>query len=346
MDLQVIEVPQQFSHVPGVHSRAFINSVHANAALSTFATAYEPGEYIADFMCPPVPVEHFSDEFWKRSLYDVITPYDDLQGPSGRPNEINYSSTLDSYNVILRELMTWVPWFETQNADPALNPEEEGTDVVMNAIMLAAEIRVATAMQTASNYAAANQIAATADWADEVNGKPDVDLDRAIAALSVGANSLVRVAMSLELWQEFRRHPRIKSLLGSDERGPSSMQAFEEIWSTQRRRGGPKVELYVPDAQKNTATRDAAGTVTKARIWSTASCVVARVPVGKPTTKTMMFAARYRLLQGGGENDVAVYTWNQPDRGAGPGSTGIKCSRFESDPKIVQSDSGSIITGV
>lgn len=328
--------PTASPRVRAVHARGNLGTTHISGPLSDFATGYAPGMYIADDMNPPIPTSHWSDQFQKRQALDVVTPVETLMSGSGKANEVDYKTTTDSYAVLDRGLMEWVTWREVNDADDVLAPREEAVENVMNKVLLDAEIRVADFLDTNTNYGTAQRITATAAWSDTTNGDPVLDIHAALAAMAVGnQSSEIRCAIALELWQEAQRHPRLTGLLGANDRGLVKASDFEEFFG---------VRLFITDAEKNTAARDVAGTLTRARIWDTDKVRFVRVPVGKPTKNSMMFAGRFRIRQAG-QLDVGVYEWTDASRGAGEGSIGVKCTRSESDPKSLQNDCGAIITG-
>ena len=80
-------------------------SVHIDSALSNFAVKYENSGFIADRVCPIIPVAKRSDTYFKRDRRDVSHAVNDVLSPKGRANEFRYSLSTASYAVQDRGLV-------------------------------------------------------------------------------------------------------------------------------------------------------------------------------------------------------------------------------------------------
>jgi hypothetical protein len=307
---------------------------HNNASLSTFISSYENGDYIADIVCPIIETDKKSNDYQKFLRKDVITPDDDLIGAEGEASESDYSQTTGTYLCKERGLRGFVGNSLIANADDPHKPFEKRSKHLMNKILLGREIRVATLLQTTTNYLAANTSAAGNVWTDTTNGTPLVDLHLMRSAIAPGfiEDTEVVLVLALEAWQALIRHP--------DMRGGGHVTATaqaEEIMQA------VKIDrILVTEAQKNTANINQTATI--ARVWDATKAVMVRVPKSEPSDEAGLFAATFRWTRPTTGTPVGVRTWDWPDRGFG-GGQGVQVELADAEV-VVQNDMGYCLTAV
>lgn len=300
---------------------------HVDAALSDFATAYQNSGFIADQLCPIVPVDHRSDKFFTRSRRDVSMIVNDLVGPKGRANEASYDVGTDNYSVQDRALVDYVPTALQRNADAPLDPRQMATQNLMQKLMLARELRVASLLTTSGNYAPSNTAGASAAWTNKTTSSPVADINGAIAAIPFsGEDSQLFGFCSRPVWNALRAHPEIVGLKGLTS-GQATRQEIAEWFELDG--------LLVSDVWYDTANPGQAASYSRA--WGTGFGVlrVPRVITGKDISA---FAVTFRVNPG-----VQVRTWDEPGIGV-EGAEAIQPG-FSDDEKIVQNDMGFLITG-
>ena len=141
---------------------ATVNTVHSATPLSDLTLAYRPSGGIADRIWPVKPVQHESDIYYKWNKgqrFRVVRA--DGQGTliaDKSPAKVrNFGFTTDSYKTQRYGAAESVSDRERANADAALSLEQSKLIGIQDEVMLDYEIRVATAVQAAANYAAANK---------------------------------------------------------------------------------------------------------------------------------------------------------------------------------------------
>lgn len=131
-----------------------VGNVHVSVPLSNLAILYRPDQngFIADLVCPPIPVEHENDLYyvWDQGPF-YATDVDDLVPDRSRPRKIEFSHTTASYQAVRRELGWDISDREAGNADSVLRLETVKQEGVLGRLALKKEIRVANMLRKTSN---------------------------------------------------------------------------------------------------------------------------------------------------------------------------------------------------
>jgi hypothetical protein len=150
-----------------------VGNVHVDQLLSNLAVLYRPLEagFIADEVCPRLPVKHESDIFPVFTQGDFYaTDVDDLVPDRTEPRSIEFGSTTDTYRCQRRELAWDVSDRERQNADDQLRLETNKQQGTLGRLLLKREQRVATLLRKTTN---GGKLALGADaatkWDDATN---------------------------------------------------------------------------------------------------------------------------------------------------------------------------------
>lgn len=309
------------------------SQVHIDSALSSFASAYTNGDLIADIASPIIEVDKRSDAYFQYSRADASTIRDDVVGPDSQANQSDYTLTNTTYSVIDRALKQHVSMETIANADAPLDPLMDATDNLMLRLSLGRELRVATQVTTAANYATSAAVANV--WTDKTNGTPVDDLLSAIAGIAPGSPGSTRLVacMSQETWNALSTHPDTRG--GGALRSVSSRPEVASLVGLD--------EIYVSTAMRNTAAAGLAPVY--ARIFdavATGRVAVLRVPNGRPRGKQAMFGATFRFRPTG-MAPVQVRRWEVPELGP-RGAEAIQVSMSDAE-SLVQNDMGYLLTG-
>lgn len=302
-------------------------SVHVDSALSTFATAYSNGGFIADRLCPVIPVTKRSDKFFKRNRRDVSHPYEDLLSPKGKANEAYYDVTTDNYSVEDRGLVGYVGNQTIANADAPLDPRQNQTQHLLQQMMLNRELRVSSLYCTSGNYA--STAAVSTAWTNETSSTPIADINTAIAAIPFSGEDTQLVAFCARpVWNALRKHPALLALKGVSQ-GQLSRAEFASYFELD--------ELLVSDLWQETA--NLGQTASYSRGWTATVFGVVRIPRVISGPDVSIFGATFRMAPG-----IEVRTWDEPSVGKG-GSEAIQVEMSD-DEKIIQNDMGYLLTSV
>lgn len=305
------------------------HQLHVDAALSDFATAYRNDGFIADLLCPVVMVDKRSDKYFTRSRRDVSTIVNDIIGPKSRANEASYDVSTSNYSVTGRALVDFVSAAEVRNADAPLDPRQLAVQNLMQKLMLAREIRVATLLTTSGNYAPGNTSAVAVPWSTVTGSDPIGDINTAMAAIPFsGEDTQFFGFCSRPVWNALRKHPDILALKGLD-KGQVSRAEFASFFELDA--------MLVSDVWYDTANPGQSASYSRG--WGSSVFGVVRVPRQLSGPDISAFACTFRVKPG-----MQVRTWDEPSRGEG-GSEAIQVE-FADDEVIVQNDMGYLLTGV
>lgn len=129
-----------------------VGNVHINVPLSNLARLYRPTGFVADDVCPYLPVENESNLYY---IFDqgpfYATDVDDLVADRSAPREVEYSHSTDTYTCQRRELAWTISDRERKNADSQLNLERNKQVGTLGRLLLKREIRVAALLRKTTN---------------------------------------------------------------------------------------------------------------------------------------------------------------------------------------------------
>lgn len=127
-----------------------VGNVHVNAPLSNLARLYRPLDegFIADEICPRLPVVHESDLYYTWQQADFFgVDVSDLTADRSAPREVDVTATTDSYSAVRRELAFTVSDRERKNADNQLRLEQVKQQNTLSRLALLREARVAALLK-------------------------------------------------------------------------------------------------------------------------------------------------------------------------------------------------------
>jgi hypothetical protein len=304
-------------------------SVHVDAPLSDFATAYQNNGFIADKLLPPIPVTKRSDKFFTRGRRDVSHIVSDLAGPGVKSNRATYEVSTDNYSVTDRSLHDLIDYAMEQNADAPLSPEQMSVNNIMQKLSLARESRVATMVCSTGSYAAANTGAVSAVWSNITTSTPISDINTAIAAIPFSGEDASLVSWcTLPVWNALRKHPEILALKGVTT-GQVTRAEFASYFELD--------EFLVTNLFTDSANIGL--TASYGRLFTATQFGILRRPKMLSGPDLSVFGVTFRVKPG-----IESTSWEEPSLGP-KGSKAVQVS-FADDEKIVQNDMGYLLTSV
>jgi hypothetical protein len=160
--------------------------------LTSIAVNYRNRQLIADNVLPRVPVGRQSFRYLLYDIRDAFTIPDTKVGRVSAPSQVEWGATFEDASTVDYALDNPIPQADIDNAvGSGYDPEARGTEVTTNLILLDREVRVASLVFNANNYAALNKITLTAPWSDKVNGDPIGDINTALNSMVMRPNILV-----------------------------------------------------------------------------------------------------------------------------------------------------------
>ena len=260
--------------------------VQDNRFLTALSVQYANEEFIGEDIMPMVPTNALSGEYpvyTKRSRF--AAPDDSVSGDAP-PNEI--SDTRDAPATYLLQpygLRNKLSVLTLRNQKAPLDEMIDLTEAVADLVALKREKRIAGVVTNASNYATSNKATLTAPW-DTPSSTPIVDIMAADAALFAGrGRSKKKAAMSLEVWNALRRHPKILDLFkyGGSRPGLAKPDQICEYFDID--------ELLVGRSREDTA--NIGQSASYSRIWGKFFWL-GRV-AEKPSIRNAFFGSTFRL---------------------------------------------------
>lgn len=131
-----------------------VGNVHVSVPLTNLARLYRPdiNGFIADLVCPPLPVAHENDLFyrWTQGPF-FATDVEDLVPDRAKPRKLEFDMDTASYIAQKRELAWDISDRERGNADSQLRLEIIKQEGVLGRLLLKKEDRVATLLRKTTN---------------------------------------------------------------------------------------------------------------------------------------------------------------------------------------------------
>lgn len=195
-----------------------------NPALSAIAIDFASQNlvsrgFIADQVLPRVKVDAPLFRYPTYPIGEAFTLYDTAVGRTSELNEINQSANEATGAVIDHGLKSGVPFRDIlaqQNQSIPMDVKARAVMDVISKVMLAREVRAATLLFTAGNYATGYKatLAGTGQWSDLVNSDPIAAITDAITVMTVKPNTLVLGQLVANM---VRRHPKTSQALGGSQ---------------------------------------------------------------------------------------------------------------------------------
>jgi hypothetical protein len=145
--------------------------------LTALAVAYKNPTLIADDVLPRVPVSTQAFEYMQFDKGETFTVPDTRVGRTAAPTQVEFSGTKTGGVTNDYALDAPIPNQDVENAKSLggkYDPKKRATASTTDLILLDREVRVASAVFDANNYAAANKttLAGVNQWSDTANSDP------------------------------------------------------------------------------------------------------------------------------------------------------------------------------
>jgi hypothetical protein len=292
--------------------------------------------YIADLVAPRMRVDAPLFRYPQYKLEEAFTVYDNQVDRLGRLNEIVESATETTGATLDYGLLEKVPFRDEAAARAASIPFPLKARAVRNVIdknQLAREIRVASMVTTAGNYASGYVTAVGATkWSDPSVDIPAIVMDQ-IAAMLIPGNV---GTTSRRVMNMLRRHPKISTALGGSATSGriATEQEVATVLGLER--------IIVGNGLKQTTKRGQ--TVSTGNIWPDFFAIHYQGAQGPDGT----------TLDGGSPNFLTTFQWGDVVSGELPyrpgelglwGGVGVLTGESIVE-KVVAPFAGAIFTGV
>lgn len=301
---------------------------HNDATIASMSVQYRNEDYIGLRLMPVIPQMHKSGTYFTYDKRAQLAYPDDALGVRGSPNEITRSRGTGSFTTAPYGYKDFVDNSELQNADAPLDDLADATGGLLEALAFREELRIATIMTTAGNYAGnTTALGSTVRW-DDTGSNPIGDIQAARNALWTGRGPGKVVAFtSLDVWTAMQSNAQLQSLFQYTKDGLLKPEQWANYFGID--------ELLIGAARKDTANEGQ--TASYSRVWGTDVFGLVRVAT-TPSIRNASFGFTFRF---GGIDTAQVF---DPMIGA-KGGYWAKAS-VEETHKVVAGDTGYLITTV
>lgn len=162
--------------------------VHIDAALSEFAMRWTnpDGAFIAERLCKTVPVGKQSDKYYIYDKNNLRNVPSSLRAEGDEPKVISHKLSNEQYFCQDHEYADDVTIEQRENADPAIDPEQDAVEALMEVMSIDFEREVAALMTNPSNITQYTTKSTTGQWSDPTNSDPFADIATGIQAVKDG----------------------------------------------------------------------------------------------------------------------------------------------------------------
>lgn len=260
-----------------------------NPEYTAVAIAYRNRALVADAVLPRVPVGTSEFKYMKYNKDDAFTIPDTKIGRKSEANVVETGGTEVTASTVDYALKDVVPLTDIQNAPPGYDPMSRASEFITDLLDLDRELRVATMVNTAANYATANKVtlSGTSQWSHASSDPLD-------AILAVMDSMILRpnvAVMGAEVWTKLRTHAKIVAAIygrsgagaASAAAGAVSRQAVAELLELD--------DIIVGQSFVNTAKKGQTASFSKA--WGKHCALLHRNPLAGTSGTTYGFTASF-----------------------------------------------------
>lgn len=187
---------------------------HVDRALSNLAImAFESGEagLVGNALLPVVPADFQSDKYYviEKDAFRRV-PDQTLRAPGTRAKSVQFRVSSDSFYCQNYALSHGTPLESIKNADTAIRFRENASALVVRALLLDQERRIANLVTSISNIGSGVALTGAAKWSDFVNSNPLADINTAHAFIRNATGLLPNTAViDWDTLMTLRRHPQL-----------------------------------------------------------------------------------------------------------------------------------------
>jgi len=207
--------------------------VRVDPLLSGISVAYRNRVYIAPTIAPVIPSQLDAGKFAVYNQADWFRNEAGKRAAGTRAKRGSYGITFDSYLCEEVAFAREVPDELRRNAMEPIRPDQDGTEYATDKVMLAKEVRVATKMTTAANWASGNTVtlSGTSQWSDYTNSDPISDVEAALDTIHGKTGMRVNtMVLPFLIWKKLKHHPDIVDRIKYSQKGLVTIDLLGEIF--------------------------------------------------------------------------------------------------------------------
>ena len=210
------------------------HDVHIDVPLSQIAIAYRPEGFIADQICPIVPVNKQSDGYYVWDIADAYRIEDTARAPGTEANVIQRSVSSGTYFAKNYALKDRIPYEDIANSDAGgiFLERQSRAEFIKDKLYLDWESRVARAVTSGTNCGSYSSV--DSSWTVYANATPINDINTAINNIQdVTGQKPNSIIFGGYAWRHFSNCTQVLDrLFGSVGAGPNGRLITEDLIKT------------------------------------------------------------------------------------------------------------------
>lgn len=218
--------------------------VHVDRALASYAAGFRLQEGVADVASPPIVVPNASDKYWTWDKDDTFQLVQDMAtSAGGAVKEVSMRLSNTAFQTKPYALKAFIPTEVQANADAPLNPQLAAMRRIMNAMMLAREVRVATLLRTAANHTNTITCTSGTKWNAGASSNPIQDL---FTLIENSLQPITDILMSEQVAHDFMQNPAVQKFIAYKQAVPGLLPVTSDGRSGLTQMGAMSAILGLP----------------------------------------------------------------------------------------------------
>lgn len=218
-------------------SKLDARDVRVDPLLSKISVAFRNPVYIAPDIAPVIPSQVDAGKYAVYNQPDWFRNEAAKRAAGTRAKRGDYGISFDSYLCEEIAFAREVPDEIRRNAMDPIRPDQDATDYATDKILLAKEVRVATQMTTAANWATGNSttLSGTGQWSDYSGSDPISDIETAKDTIHGKTGMLINtMVLPFNVWQKLKHHPDVVDRIKYSQRGVVTLELLQELFDIER----------------------------------------------------------------------------------------------------------------
>lgn len=198
--------------------------VHVDRTLASYAAGFRLQEGVADVAAPVVMVPNASDKYWTFDADDTFQLVQDMTtSAGGAVKEVSVRLSNTSFQTRQYALQAFIPTEVQANADAPINPQLAAMRRIMNAMLLAREVRVANLLRTSANHANVTTLTSTTKWNGGAGANPIQDIYTVVES---SLQPITDIIMSERVAHDFVQNAAVQKFIASKTAVPGLPTAY------------------------------------------------------------------------------------------------------------------------
>lgn len=206
--------------------------VRIDPLLSSISVAFHNDQFIAPTVAPVIPTTVDGGKYALYTQADWFRDEAGKRGPGASAKRGDFGITFATFFCEEYAFGKEVPDEIRRNAMDPIRPDQDATMYATEKVMLNKEVRVATKMNTAANWATGHTVtkSGTGQWNDYGGSDPLADIETAIDTIKGKTGKKPNtITIPYPVWKALKHHPDIVDRIKYSQRGIVTVELFQEL---------------------------------------------------------------------------------------------------------------------